>query len=148
MKCLDLSVLLYAADTASPNHKRAVELIEQSVHGKWAACVCEQTLHEFSAIVCSPDFAKKPLTSSAASKMVEKLLHYPQPAILNSDEAIIRRAFRLMEKYTTLRHRFSESHVLATMLAHGVKILVTADSQTFSSIREIEMENPFEALFA
>jgi toxin-antitoxin system PIN domain toxin len=148
MKCLDTGVLVYAADTASPFHQRAKELLEQSIAGKWAACVCEQSLWELAQILSSDRFVSKPLPSAAAWKLVDKLWRYPQPVILNSDEVIMRRAFKLMEKYASLRSRFAEAHFAATMIAHDVKVLVTADSQTFSVVRELDLENPFETLFA
>ena len=148
MKCLDTTVLIYAADMGSSHHKRAVELIEQSVRGQWAACVCEQSLWELAQILTSDRFVKKPLAPAAAWKLVDKLWRYPQPVVLNSDETIARHAFRLMEKHVALRGKFAAAHLAATMLAHDVKILVTADSQTFSVIRELDVENPFETLFA
>jgi predicted nucleic acid-binding protein len=148
MKCLDTSVLVYAADIGSPLHKRAVAWLEQSVAGKWAACVCEQSLWELAHILSSERFARKPLLPGAAWKLVDKLWRYPPPVILNSDETIVRRAFKLMEKHAALRSRFAEAHIAATMLAHDVRVLITADSQTFSVIRELVVENPFETLFA
>jgi uncharacterized protein len=148
MKCLDTGILIYAADTSSPFHKRATEFLEQAISGKWAACVCDQSLHELAAALTSERLVKHPLTPAAAWKMVDKLLRYPQPQVLYSDDTILRRAFRMMERYPMQKSRFAETHIAATMLAHGVKVLVTADSQAFSAIREIEVENPFEALFA
>ena len=148
MKCLDTTVLIYAADKSSPFHKRAVELLEQSASGKWLACVCDQSLWEFVATVSSPRLVRHPLSPVFASRLMDKLLKYPQPEILYSDEAVVRRALKLMDKYPTLRHRFADAHLAATMLAHGVKTLVTADSQTFAPLRELDVENPFEALFA
>lgn len=148
MKCLDTSVLLYAADKSSSFHKRAVEMIEQSANGKWLACVCEQSLQEFVATVTDPQRVQHPLTPAMAARMLEKLLKYPQPEVLYSDETILRRAVKLMEKYPSLRRNFGSAHTVATMLQHGVKTLVTADSQTFAPVRELDVENPFEALFA
>ncbi|MBU0507705.1 type II toxin-antitoxin system VapC family toxin [bacterium] len=148
MKCLDTTVLIYAADTASPFHKRATELLEQSVRGQWAACICEQSLHELAAVLTSSRFVRKPLSPAIAWRMIDKLVRYPQPVILCSDETILRRAFKLMEKYPIQRERFAETHLAATMLAHEVKTIVTADSAAFTPIREIDVENPFEALFA
>lgn len=148
MKCLDTSVLIYAADSAAPLHRRAVELLEQSIGGKWAACVCEQSLHEFAAVVTDARFVRQPLSPAAAWKQLDKLLRYPQPAVLYSDETVVRRAFRLMEKYSIQRDRYPAAHLAAAMLAHGVKTLVTADTQTFAAIRELDLENPFETLFA
>jgi uncharacterized protein len=148
MKCLDTSILLYAADKSSPHHQRAVEFLEQSVAGKWAACVCEQSLYELSVALTDERFAKKPLSPAQAAKLMDRLLRYPQPVILYSDEQVLRRAYKLLEKYPQQRGRFAETHLAATMLAHGVKILATATTSTFSAIREIEVENPFETLFA
>jgi predicted nucleic acid-binding protein len=147
MKCLDTNVLIYAADTSSPHHRRAVECIEQSVSGKWAACICAQSLHEFATIMSDPQFVKRPLSPAAVGRMIEKLMRYPQPVVLYSDDAILRRAIRLTEKHPG-RLTFPAAHLAATMLAHGVKALVTADSNAFSPLREIEIENPFETLFA
>jgi uncharacterized protein len=148
MKCLDTYMLIYAADTASPFHRRAVELVEQSIAGQWPACVCEQSLHEFAAIMTSDRAVKRPLSPEAAWKMIDKLLRYPQPDVLYSDETIVRRALHLMEKYSARRVNYAAAHKAATMLAHGVRILVTADSDTYAAIRELEIENPFETLFA
>jgi toxin-antitoxin system PIN domain toxin len=148
MKCLDTTVLIYAADKSSPFHRRAVELLEQSAGGKWLACVCDQSLWEFAAAVSSPRFVRHPVSSAFALRLLDKLVKYPQPEILYSDEAVLRRALKLMDKYPTLRRRFADAHLAATMLAHGVKTLVTTDTQTFAPVRELDVENPFETLFA
>ena len=148
MKCIDTTVLLYAADKHSTFHRRAVEMIEQSVSGKWLACVCEQSLQEFVSTVTDSQRVRNPLPPAAATRMIEKLLKYPQPEILYSDEAVLRRAMKLREKYPTLRRHFADAQVVAMMLSHGVKTLVTADSQTFAPVRELDVENPFETLFA
>jgi len=148
MKCLDTSVLIYAADSSSPLHARASELLEQSVKGVWAACVCEPSLHDLAAILTSSSRVRKPLSPALAWRMIDKLVRYPQPVILQSDETILKRAFKLMEKYSLQRERFSECHIAAIMLAHNVKTLVTARSALFTPVREIDVENPFETLFA
>jgi len=147
MKCLDTSVLIYAADTSSAHHQRAVECLEQSVNGRWASCICEQSLHEFAAVMTSERFARHPLSATQVEKMVERLTRFPQPVVLYSDDAILRRALKLMER-NPARTKFPAAHLAAVMLAHGVKVLVTADRNAFSAIREIEIENPFETLFA
>jgi toxin-antitoxin system PIN domain toxin len=148
MKCLDTSLLIYAADTASPNHARAKEFLERCLAGEWAACVCDQSLREFAAIMTSDRFVQRPLSPEAVGKMLERLTRFPQPVVLYSDDAILRRAFKLMEKFPNPRSHFAEAHLAATMLAHGVKTLVTADSNAFAPLREIDIENPFETLFA
>lgn len=148
MKCLDTSVLIYAADAASPLHARASELLEQSVKGMWAACVCEPSLHDLAAILTDSRRVRKPLSPALAWRMIDKLVRYPQPVILQSDETILKRAFKLMEKYSLQRERFAECHLAAIMLAHGVKTLVTARSALFTPLRELDVENPFETLFA
>ena len=147
MKCLDTNVLIYALDTASPHHRRAVECLEQSVSGKWVACICEQTLQEFAVVMTGERFVRHPLSAEAVGKMIEKLTRFPQPVVLYSDDAILRRALKLMERHPA-RLRFPAAHLASTMLAHGVKTLVTADRNAFAAIREIEIENPFETLFA
>ena len=147
MKCLDTGVLVYAADASSPHHRRAVEFLEQSISGKWAACICEQSLREFATLMADPRFVRRPLSPAAVGRMIEKLMRYPQPVVLYPDDAILRRAIRLTERHAG-RLSFPAAYVASTMLAHGVKVLVTADRNAFSALREIEIENPFETLFA
>jgi predicted nucleic acid-binding protein len=148
VKGLDTSVLIYAADTASPHHKRAVELLEQAAAGKWPACICEPSLRELSVALTSERFVKKPLAPAQAAKMIDRLIRYPQPVILYADDAVLRKTFKLMAKYPVQRARFAETLIAATLLAHGVKTIITASSASFSAIRELDVENPFEALFA
>lgn len=148
MKCLDTGMLIYAADTASPFHRRAVELLEQSIQGKWAACVCDRSLQEFAAVMTDARFVRRPLKPEACARMIERLTRFGQPVVLYSDDAVVRRALKLLEKYPHPRTGFAAALVAATMLAHGVKTLVTSDSAAFTPLREIDVENPFETLFA
>lgn len=148
LKCLDTTILLYLMDKASPYHERAVEIVEQAEAGLWRSCVCFTSLVEFVAITTSEERVRYPMTPKEAQNLVEKILKAPQPEILYSDTHIVRAAFDLMERHRGQRRRFWETLIAATMLAHGVKTIITTQSRHFQAIREIQVENPFEALFA
>jgi len=148
IKCLGTTVLVHAVDRASPLHRRAVETIQQAERQEWISCVCYQSLARFVKIVCDRNRTAKPLPIGPVQKAIEQILKRPQPVVLYPDEAIFRRTLRLMARYPGQRGRFIETHIAATALAHGVKTIVTADSAGFQAIREIEVENPFETLFA
>jgi predicted nucleic acid-binding protein len=90
----------------------------------------------------------KPLGAVEIEKAIDSILRRPLPVVLYPDEYIFRRTMKMMVKYPAQRGRFIETHIAATALAHGVKTIVTADTAGFIAIREIEVENPFEALFA
>jgi predicted nucleic acid-binding protein len=147
LKCLDTVVLIYLVDKASPFHQRAAEIIEQAESGLWRSCVCYQSLVEFMALVTSEEWVRYPLNPKVASSVIEKILKAPQPEILYTDMHMLRDAFSLMEKYRSQRRRFWETVIAATMLAHGVKTIITTQTRNFHAIREIHVENPFEALF-
>lgn len=148
LKCLDTMVLIYLVDEASPFHQRAAEIIERAESGLWRSCLCYQSLLEFTAIVTNEEWVRYPLSPKDARNFVEKILKAPQPEILYTDMHMLRDAFSLMEKYRSQRRRFWETLIAATMLAHGVKTIITTQSRNFHAIREIQVENPFEALFA
>ena len=148
VKCLDTTILLYLVDKASPHHERAVEIVEQTEAGLWRSCVCFTSLVEFVAITTSEERVRYPMTPKEAQNFVEKILKAPQPEILYSDTHIVRAAFDLMERHRGQRRRFWETLIAATMLAHGVKTIITTQSRHFQAIREIQVENPFETLFA
>jgi len=139
--------LIYLVDKASPFHQRAAEIIEQAESGLWRSCVCYQSLVEFMSIVTREDWVRYPMNPRAARDFVENIMKAPQPEILYTDMHMLRDAFSLMEKYRSQRRRFWETVIAATMLAHGVKTIITTQARNFQAIREIQVENPFEALF-
>jgi len=147
IKCLDTMALIYLVDKASPFHQRAAEIIEQAESGLWRSCVCYQSLVEFMSIVTREDWVRYPMNPRAARDFVENIMKAPQPEILYTDMHMLRDAFSLMEKYRSQRRRFWETVIAATMLAHGVKTIITTQARNFQAIREIQVENPFEALF-
>jgi predicted nucleic acid-binding protein len=148
IKCVGTTVLLHAIDTASHYHARAVELLQQAERQEWMSCVCYQSLARLTKIVCDPNRCRNPLPVETVHRAIDAILKRPLPVVLYPDELIFRRTLRLMEKYPAQRGRFIETHIAATALAHGVKTIVTADSPGFIAIRELEVENPFETLFA
>ena len=148
IKCIGTTVLLHAVDKQSPLHSRAVELLQQAERHEWMSCVCYQSLARLTKIACDPLRCKNPLKVSDMQHALDQILKRPVPVVLYPDETILRRTLKLMAKYPAQRGRFIETHIAATALAHGVKNIVTADTAGFIAIREIEVENPFEALFA
>lgn len=148
IKCLDTMVLIYLVDKASPFHRRAVEIIEQAESGLWNSCLCYLSLTEFTSIVTNEDMVRYPLNPKTARNFVERIMKAPQPEILYTDTHMLRDNFALMEKHRSQRRRFWETLIASTMLAHGVKTIITTQSRNFQAIREIQVENPFETLFA
>jgi predicted nucleic acid-binding protein len=125
-----------------------VELLQQAERQEWISCVCYQSLARLTEIVCDPQRCRQPLEVGAMRKALDALIKRPLPVVLYPDEHIFRRTLKLMGKYPAQRSRFNEAHIAATALAHGVKTIITADTSGFISIRELEVENPFETLFA
>lgn len=148
IKCIGTTVLLHAVDKLSPLHDRAVELLMQAERQEWMSCVCYQSLARLTKIATDPNRCKSPLSAAEMEKVIDTILRRPLPVVLYPDDYIFRRTLRLMVKYPAQRGRFIETHIAATALAHGVKTVVTADTAGFQAIREIEVENPFETLFA
>ncbi|MFH1010026.1 MAG: type II toxin-antitoxin system VapC family toxin [bacterium] len=147
IKCLDTTLLLHLVDKASPYHQRAADIVEQAEAGLWRSCVCFVSLMEFVAIATNEQRVRYPMTPKDAQNLVEKISKAPQPEILYSSMQIVRDSFALMEKYRSQRRHFGETLIAATMLAHGVKTIITTQSRHFQAIRELQVENPFETLF-
>jgi predicted nucleic acid-binding protein len=148
IKCIGTTILLHAIDKLSPLHDRAVELLQQAERQEWMSCVCYQSLARLVKIATDANRCRQPLGAAEIEKAIDSILRRPLPVVLYPDEYIFRRTLKLMVKYPAQRGRFIETHIAATALAHGVKTIVTADTAGFIAIREIEVENPFESLFA
>lgn len=147
VKGIDTTILLTALDLQAAQRKRAVEVLEQSIRGLWAACVCDASIFELCDILTDPKRVARIWNAEQIEKLVDRLTKHPQPQVLYADEAVAKRALRLIQKYPVLSGKFMQAQIAATLLEHGVKTIVTADSATYLTIRELNVENPFEALF-
>jgi predicted nucleic acid-binding protein len=147
VKGLDTTLLVYALDFGSPLHKRAAEILAQSIRGEWAACVCDTTILELCEILSDSRRVRHVMSAEQLDKIIDRLTKHPQPQVLYSDAAIAKRALKLMQKHSVLGGKFTVAHIAATLLEHGVKTIITADSTSFQAVRELNVENPFETLF-
>lgn len=148
LKCIDTSILLAATDTTHPLSARAAKYLKSCAGEPWVTCVCYASLIKWSERITSVDHCENPLKALTVHAALEAMLKRREPLILYGDELILKRALKLVDKHQALRNRLHEAHLAATMLAHGVRTIVTIDSSPYISIRDLTVENPFETLFA
>jgi len=52
-------------------------------------------------------------------------------------------ALELCEKYGITRQRYFDAQLAATMVAHGIRTLLTESTQDFKGMSEVRAVNPF-----
>lgn len=79
---LDVNILLYASDSASPQHGRARSFLEGCLRGDEPIVLGWPTLMGYLRIATHPSVFERPLTPEEAMANVEALLWLPQVQIL------------------------------------------------------------------
>jgi predicted nucleic acid-binding protein len=66
---LDTNILVHAYNEASTHQKTASKIIERAMDGEIEACVAEQVLFEFFAVITNPDRVESPLPLDKAADL-------------------------------------------------------------------------------
>lgn len=102
---VDVNVLLYASDQASPRHTAAVQFLEKRVEDPELFCLAWITLMSYLRIATHPRIFSQPLTPAEALANVEALLGLPRVRVLSETEGFL-------ETYRDVSGAFSDPRQL------------------------------------
>ncbi|MEM1543030.1 MAG: PIN domain-containing protein [Ignisphaera sp.] len=139
---LDTNVLVYAADEASPFHRRSRDLRNRGLNGQISLCICPQVLIEFFAIITDPRRVENPREPKEAIEEMEKYLLSKNIIKIHPKEDTLHRTIYLLKKYNLKRQRVFDAQLVATMLSNSVKRIYTFNQEDFSKFEEIEVFTP------
>lgn len=140
---IDVNILVYASDTASPYHERAFRFLEGCVAGPELVCLPWPTLIGYLRVSTHPAVSSAPLTSEHAMENVDRLLRCPNVRVLPEEEGFWD-AFRHAAHGLSVRGNLvSDCHIAALLVEHGVKVIYTNDAD-FRRFGFLEVRNPLE----
>ena len=123
---LDANILIYASNEADPAHARARELVGQLATGPDLVYVFWPTVMAYLRIVTHPGILPRPLSPADAARNIGQLLRRPHVRAPGEIEG-----FWDLFRATTGAHSrgndIPDTHLVALMRQHGVRILYTRD---------------------
>ena len=124
---LDVNILLYASDTASPLHDPAASFLDECVQGHELFYLGWPTVMGYLRIATHGAVFSRPLTPAQAMDNIQALLRLPHTRFL-AEGARFWDAYRsTTETVLTRGNLIPDAHLAALLRAHGVKTLYTHD---------------------
>lgn len=137
---LDTNVLAYAANTATPQHRAALEVCRPSTTEQ--LCVSSQVLAEFYAYITNPSILQDPLDPLAAISRIQRLCQMEHICVLPTPLDLEAHWLALLEKQPVSGGRVFDMLHIAIMLANQVNSIYTFNAKDFLWCPEIEVIVP------
>jgi toxin-antitoxin system PIN domain toxin len=123
---LDTNVLVYAMNQDAEHHASCRRLLDRAVDGQVPACLAQQILFEYFAVVTNAKQMPTPLTAAEAASDVEKISRlFP---ILQTTSGVVASTLSLARTLGVVGRRIFDLVLAATMFENGVTTIYTYDA--------------------
>ena len=139
---VDVNVLLYASDTSSSNHGKALRFLQQRPSDPDLFCIAWPTIMAFLRIATHPRIFARPLSPGEALGNVESLVRLPRVRILAEGDEFLGTYRDVTAHFPVRGNLVPDAHLAALLRQHGVKRLYTAD-RDFRKFDFLELVDPF-----
>ncbi len=142
---VDTNVLLRIAQPASPQCVEAIQALDALYVAQSELCVVPQVIYEYWVSATRPIAANGlGLTSSQVQTSVDVLL---QSYLLLADDAgVYSRWYDVVTKHQVEGKQAHDARIVAAMLGHNVKDLLTFNQGHFTRFNSIQVLTPAEIL--
>jgi toxin-antitoxin system PIN domain toxin len=138
---VDVNLLLYASDLASPHHRSAARFLESRTEDPDLFCICWTTLMAYVRIATHPRIFSRPLSPEEALSNVESLIGLHRVRVLSEEERFLDTYREITAGAVTRGNLVMDAHLAAVLRQHGVRTLYTADSD-FHRFGFLDVRNP------
>ena len=141
---IDVNLLLYASDTASPFSAKARSFLERCAAGPEPLCLGWPTLVGYLRLATHPAIFRSPLTPEQAEHNVALLVGLPHARVLSEQEGFWD-VYRDVTRDLAVRgNDVPDAHLAALLRQHDVPTLYTND-RDFKKFDFLRIRNPFQA---
>ncbi|MGH7332574.1 MAG: TA system VapC family ribonuclease toxin [Candidatus Rokuibacteriota bacterium] len=138
---IDVNVLLYASDEASPFARRAGAFLAECAAGREILCLAWTTVVSYLRIATHPAIFASPLPPDKAMCNIEALLHLPHVRVLSEEEGFWG-VYRTVTRNLVVRGNLvPDAHLAALLRQHGVRVLYSSD-RDFRRFDFLEVRDP------
>ena len=139
---VDTNVLIYATLEHDPRFSRSRDIL--LAPGEGERFVSVQNLAEMYPNLTGPKM-QEPDRPSVARAKIRSIASLPGIQVLPLTADVQAIALELCEKHGITRQRYYDAQLVATMIAHGIKTLLTENAQDFAGMTEVRAINPFQS---
>ena len=139
---VDVNVLLYASDQASPRYDKAIQFLQSRASDPELFCISWPTLMAYIRISTHPSIFSQPLSPEEALGNVENLIGLPRVRVLSEDDGFLTIYRQVTGKFPVRGNLVPDAHLAALLLQHGIRKIYTADPD-FKKFEFLEVNNPF-----
>jgi hypothetical protein len=139
---VDTNILLYAANSAAPQHSPCREFLEKTTASGDICFLPENVIYEFLRVATHPRVFPDPLSASEAVEFLDAMVAVATFKILSAggNHWQILRAL-IMELRQPSGNFFFDVHTVALMREHGIRRIATADTD-FAKFHDLDIINP------
>ncbi len=142
-RTLDVNVLVYAADTTSHRHDRALAFLHHVATDRSITYVFWPVLLGYVRIITHPGILSSPLTPDAAVRDIDDLIGRPQIVVAGEGERFWT-TFKGVSATSAPRGSLvPDAHLVGLMLEHGVTTMWSND-RDFRKFDGITAKDPFD----
>jgi toxin-antitoxin system PIN domain toxin len=139
---LDVNVLLYASDSASPVHKAAQGFVEGLAVSDDLVCIGWPTVMSYLRMATHPRIFTDPLTPADALANIEGLMGLPQVRMLAEEPGFVSVYRQVTGAFPVRGNLVPDAHLAALLKQHGVRTLFTRDTD-FQRFEFLDVRDPF-----
>ena len=138
---VDVNLLLYASDRASPHHPAALRFLEGRRSHSELFCLAWPTLMSYLRMATHPSIFAEPLAPSEALGNVAALLGLRQVRTLSEQEGFLEVYREVTGSFPVRGNLVPDAHLAAILRQHGVRTLYTSDVD-FRKFDFLEIRDP------
>jgi uncharacterized protein len=142
MILVDANVILYAEDSLSVHHRRAVEWWDEQLSGSSPVGLCWPVLTAFLRISTNRRLHRRPLTITEAADKVDSWLGQPCVRIVEAGPSHWQIFRRLLEGTNATANLVSDAHLAA--LAIGYEAVLCSSDQDFARFAGLRWIDPLK----
>ncbi len=137
---VDANILVFAVNTAAPEHERAAAWLEARLNGDRRVGLPWESLTAFVRLVTNPRAFPRPLAADDAWNTVEAWLAAPVAWVPTATDRHAQVLGDLVRRYRLTGNLVPDAHLAAIALEHGAEV-VSADTD-FARFTELRWSNP------
>lgn len=140
---IDTNVLIYATDPQSPFHKAATGALDQARSNEQPLCISQRIVREFlaaatRAALLGGEIAKEDILQNIAAFRIAFI-------VLDDTSLALDQLVELVGTIAIAGRQIHDANIVATMLVHGVRRLLTHNTKDFARYTDLIEVVPLES---